>query len=364
MLNFILNLMFGPHPISMGNAYNAYAERVDGIFFNPASASMATRVMLGGFYSQIGYYGGGLVIPNRFISIGIAGVLDTSQNGLIYGVIARNFSGFNIGFGIQYPYTQDSIKPKPHFYGGFSFYFSDYFMFGFTAENLDTPNALKFRFGMQVANYPLPVIGRNLTFTMDLNSSMARDVKSKDLAALGFELTPFYPLFLRIGYTYIPGEGHRLPMGLGLIYVYNTVDILGDVSVNDIQAQSKDKVYTFGLTVKFLGHTVWAESSPKIVEVLPESEASVTRICFRYILPSKVSRWTFNITNRWGKVYKTYWGDDNPPSECIYWHIVDEEGKYIGKGVYYYEFIVRTEDGKIYKRRGGLVNVKKGVKGI
>ncbi len=368
MINLILNLSFGPHPISMGNAYNAYAERVDGIFFNPSAASMASRVMLGGFYSQAGYYGGGLVIPNRFVAIGVAGYLDSTKNGMIYGVLSRNFSGFNIGFGVQYPFSQDTAKKdttlKPHFYGGFSFYFSEYFMFGFTAENIDTPNALKLKFGIQVANYPLPVIGRSLTFTMDLNTTMAREEKSRDLAALGIELAPFYPLFLRIGYNYNPDIGHRLPAGLGILYVYNTVDILGDLSVNDIKAESKDKVYTFGLTVKFFGHTVWAESSPKIIEVIPESEASVTKICFRYILPSKVTRWTFNITNRWGKIYKTYWGDDNPPSECIYWHVVDEEGKYTGPGVYYYDFIVRTEDGRIYKRRGGLVNVKKGVKGI
>jgi hypothetical protein len=204
------------------------------------------------------------------------------------------------------------------------------------------------------------LVGRTLTFTADLSSSMARDVKSKDVGGLGLELAPFYPLFLRAGYSY----DQHIPAGLGLLYVYNTVDILGDVSVNDVKAESKDKVYTFGLTVKFFGHTVWAESSPKIIEVVPGSEASVTRICFRYILPSKVVRWTFNITNRWGKVYKTYWGDDNPPSECIYWHVVDEEGKYVGKGVYFYDFTVKTEDGKIYRRRGGLVNVKEGVKGI
>lgn len=369
MLILIYSLMFGPHPVSMANAYNAYAERVDGIFFNPSAASMATRVMIGGFYSQSGYYGGGIAIPNRFVALGLAGVLDTTRNATVYGVLARNFSGFNIGLGIQYLYIQDtmlkdSLKPRPHVYGGFSFYFSDYFMFGFTAENLDTPNALRLRFGIQVANYPLPVIGRSLTFTMDLNSTMARNVKSQDLASIGMELSPLYPLFLRFGYLYNPDLGHKIPAGLGILYVYNTVDILGDVSVNDIQAQSKDKVYTFGLTVKFFGHTVWAESSPKIVEVIPEAEASVTKICFRYILPSKITKWTFNITNRWGKVYKTYWGDDNPPSECIYWHIVDEEGRYVGKGVYYYDFIVRTEDGKIYKRRGGLVNVKKGVRGI
>ncbi len=363
MINFIFNFMFGPHPISMGSAYNAYPERVDGIFYNPVAASMAARVMLGGFYSQSGYYGGGLVIPNRFISIGVAGVLDTTQRGMIYGVLARNFGGFNIGFGIQYPYDTAS-NLKPHFYGGVGFYFSDYFIFGFTAENLDTPNALGFRFGVQVANYPLPVVGRNLTFTMDINSTMARDVQSQDLAAIGIEFAPIYPLFLRFGYTYAPGEGQKIPVGLGLLYVYNTIDILGDISVNNISSESKDKVYTFGLTVKFFGHTVWAESSPKIIEVIPGSEASVTRICFRYILPSKVSRWTFNITNRWGKVYKTYWGDDAPPSECIYWHVVDEDGRYTGPGVYHYEFIVRTEDGKIYKRRGGLVNVRKGVKGI
>ncbi len=370
MMNFIFGLMVGPHPISMGSAYNAYAERVDGIFFNPSAASMASRVMIGGFYSQVGYYGGGIVIPNRFISIGLAGSIDTTRNGMIYGVLARNFSGFNIGLGIQYPYTSDTSSNKNskfHIYSGFSFYFSDYFMFGFTAENLDTPNALSLRFGIQLANYPLPVIGRNLAMTMDLNSTFARNVKSQDLASIGFELDPFYPLFLRFGYNYNPNDSivkHKIPAGLGLIYVYNTVDILGDISVNDIKAESKNKIWTFGLTVKFFGHTVWAESSPKIIEVLPEAEASVTKICFRYILPSKVSRWTFNITNRWGKIYKTYWGDGPPPSECIYWHVVDEEGKYVGKGVYYYDFIVKTEDGKIYKRRGGLVNVKKGVKGI
>jgi len=87
-----------------------------------------------------------------------------------------------------------------------------------------------------------------------------------------------------------------------------------------------------------------------------------------------VKDWKIEIYDSWGNKLKEYSGkgklpdfvywDGPPPSECIYWHVVDEEGKYVGKGFYYYEFIVRTEDGKIYKRRGGLVNVRKGVKGI
>jgi len=344
----------GPHPLSLGNAYTAYYDRVEAIYYNPAAAAVAPRVMISTYYSGYGYLGGGLVYPNRILSFGFH-ILAPQTYDYISGqvALARSFGTLNLGAGASYThYLNDTITTKPSFYAGVSFSPLDYFMFGFSVFNIDTPAALYSTIGMYVSSIPVPFFGRSLSLFTDMEVRFNSTQREK--FRVGAEFRPIPSLFFRMGYE--GGSGWK--GGLGYLYVFNTTDIYFDLGVDGLFS---NKVYNFGVTVKFLGYDVWVESSPKVIELVPGSEYNVVKVCMRYNLPEEVDKWILKITNRWGKVYKVYYGEGSIPSECIYWQGTDEYGNYVGKGVYYYDFYVKTVSGRIYERKGSLVNIKKGV---
>ncbi len=352
LLVILSQALVGPHPISLANTYTSFYDRTDAVVFNPASPSLAPRLMFGAFYSNEMYYGGGFVFPNRFLSMGLFVSYDTTNTARINFALARSFGTMHLGVGAYMNYnTQADDQPTPHFYAGAAFSPIDNFVFGFSVFNIDTPDILYFKFGLSVYSVPTP-LGRNLTFFADMGVNFNRNATSKELGSLGLEYNLFSSIFLRLGYN----ADRTLSLGLGYIYVYNTVDIHIDASLKN--PQDTNRIYSVGATVKFLGYNVWVESSPKVIEVVPGAEASVTKLCMKYVLPAEVDRWILKITNRWGKVFKTYWGEGDIPDECIFWHAVDEDGNYVGKGVYYYDFYVKTVDGKIFRRKGSVVNIK------
>ncbi len=344
----------GPHSLSLGNAYGAYFDRVEAIVFNPASASIAPRVMfsVNRYFSD--YISGGFVFPNRILSFGVyASTPDDYSYFDIRFVLAKSFGTLNMGAGIQYSYVPQDSTVKPGFYAGVAFSPLDYFMFGFSVFNIDTPAALYSRIGMYVSNIPFPLLGRSLSFYGDMNVSF--NSPSREIFNVGAELRPLPYLFLRLGYD---GSG-GWKGGLGYMYVYNTTDILFDLGVDSLF--SSNRRYAVGITFKFLGYNVWVESSPKVISLVPGAEYNVVKICPRYNLPAEVDRWVLKITGKFGKVYRVYYGENSIPEECIYWQGTDEYGEYVGKGVYFYDFYVKTVDGRVYSRRGSLVNIKKGV---
>ena len=346
----------GPHPLSLGEAYASYYDRVEAIYYNPASAAVAPRVMVSVYHSGYGYNGGGFVYPNRFLSFGLHVLVPQSYE-RISGqfVLARSFGTLNLGAGasLEYPLGDSGTTVEPSFYAGVSFSPLDYFLFGFSVFNIETPESLSSRIGMYVSSIPVPFFGRSLSLYTDMEvkfNSTAREV-----FRVGTEFRPIPSLFFRMGYE--GGSGWK--GGLGYLYVYNTTDIYFDLGADSLF--SDNRIYNFGITVKFLGYDVWVESTPKVIELMPSSEYNVVKVCLRYNLPAEVDRWILKITNRWGKVYKVYYGDGSIPTECIYWQGTDEYGNYVGKGVYFYHFYVKTRDGRIFERRGALVNIKKGV---
>jgi len=349
MLSLYLLSQLGPHSLSVGNAYAAYYERVEAISFNPAAAAIASRAMVSLYYSGYGYYGGGLVYPNRILSFGAH--LAKSSDAL-WGQVAlgRSFGTLNLGLGTSF-YKGDSSTMS--IYAGAAFFPLDYFVFGFGLYDLQKPSQIYTNVGLYVSSIPVPYFGRRLNLYTGMKIFFNSTQREQFNIGLEFQPLPF--LYLRMGRD---GLG-TWKGGLGFVYLTNRSDILLDLGVDSLFSQNR--VYVFGATIKFAGYMVWVESSPKVIELEPGIDYNVVKICMRHNLPEEVEKWVLRITNRWGKEYRVYYGDGPIPDECIYWHGTDEYGNYVKKGVYYYHFIVKGESGKIYERKGGLVNIKKGV---
>ena len=349
MLSLYLLSQIGPHSLSVGNAYAAYYGRVEAISYNPAAAAIASRAMVSLYHSGYGYNGGGFVYPNRILSFGVH--LAKSSD-LLSGQIAigRSFGTLNIGVGTSF-FRGDTSNAS--LYAGAAFFPLDYFVFGFGLYDIHKPSQLYSKVGLYVSSIPVPFFGRSLNLYTSMNVKF--NSREQEQFNVGLEFQPVPYLFLRTGRD---GSG-SWKAGLGFMYVANTSDILLDLGVDSLSSQNR--VYAIGVTVKFLGYTVWVESSPKVIELEPGTDYNVVKICMRHNLPEEVEKWVLRITNRWGKEYKVFYGDGPIPDECIYWHGTDEYGNYVKKGVYYYHFIVKGKSGKIYERKGGLVNIKKGV---
>ena len=337
----------GTHSLSLGNAYGAYFDRAEAIVFNPASAAMVQRIMASANRYLSTYTSGGIVFPNGILPFGFYAVTP-NDFGYVDArfAIARSLGKMSIGMGFSYFYDFQNRTGRDGLYAGAAFVPMDNFAFGFTIFNLSKSDSLYGKVSMNASFF-----GKNINFYGSKDIAFAGGMPEP--FNLGLEIFFLQSLFIRLGYDSRSG----LKGGLGRTYTVNTVDIYLDLGIDSLIHSSRK--YSLGLTLKFLGYYVWVDSDPKTIFLGPGVENNVVKICPRYELPSDIDRWILRITDRLGRVYKAYYGEGSPQG-CLYWHGTDEDGNYVSGGVYYYDFYVKTIDGRVYNRKGGLVKIKKG----
>ncbi|RKX71703.1 hypothetical protein DRP53_00525 [candidate division WOR-3 bacterium] len=382
MAGAIFNYGLYPRSLGMGKAFCAVGGDVEAGYYNPAGLitlksndlRVAHQTLYGGGRLEyLGYsfptkhYGSfGFTIINH----GLEGFysfdenlqsytsFSFSQNCLIfsYSYPIGNFFGFGLNL--------KGISSKLAQYADFGFG-GDLGIFLFPRES--------FSFGVMVHNLLPPRLTMNektdvfpniFRFGGSLRFYDNRILIAADGAQpIGYELNPHFgiefvaiprALTLRAGV-----DGNELSFGGGFKWTYGRLAFGLDYAMlmhhafNYLPANT----HKLGLHIQFGGFRVWLKAKPKIFSPSPLHRENVLWIDLHIHAQRPVKRWQLLIRNELGEVVRTFssWGE---PPKRLTWDGLDDVGRSVSDGDYYYELVVIDERDDVLKYDDFLTTIK------
>ncbi len=390
-----LNNAIAPRSLGMGKAFTAIADDVQACYFNPAGLFQlnAQEVMLA--HSQL--YGA------RLEYVGFA--LPTKEAGT-FAVSLINYGSEGI----------DSRSPENHRYQ--SYFFSenafiaayaynpwDFLGFGgslkLLAKNVSLhsgvgvgadvsallllPRTLgsetpvgRFSFGLVLQNLIQPVLTladvpeyypRNLRAgaavrLLDDRVRFDADVVVTDFAddarrsitphgGIEFEAMPEL-LIPRIGF-----DANEISLGLGVHRTLGKMAIGADYAflLHYRSGYTLAPTHKVGLFLTFAGYRVWIDAQPALFRPTPEDKQNVLWMDVRLMTRANIKRWQVRVKNVFGEVVRSYTGWDTPPLRMT-WDGLDDAGRLVSDGHYYYEIVVVDERNRPLRFSGSLTDVR------
>jgi hypothetical protein len=112
-----------------------------------------------------------------------------------------------------------------------------------------------------------------------------------------------------------------------------------------------------GLSIKFAGFRTWIDASQKLFVPKPGDTRNVLWMDLRIIARRPIKRWQILVKNHLGEIVRTFSGWDKPPSR-IAWDGLDDVGRLVADGKYFYEIIVIDEQNEPIQFSGPLTLIK------
>lgn len=112
-----------------------------------------------------------------------------------------------------------------------------------------------------------------------------------------------------------------------------------------------------GLSIKFAGFRTWIDVSQKLFVPKPEDSRNVLWMDLRIIARRPIKRWQILVKNHLGEILRTFSGWDKPPNR-IAWDGLDDVGRLVADGKYFYEIIVIDEHNEPIQFSGPLTVIK------
>ncbi len=112
-----------------------------------------------------------------------------------------------------------------------------------------------------------------------------------------------------------------------------------------------------GMFIDFAGFRVWIDAQPRVFSPTPENKQNVLWMDVRILSRAPVKRWQILIKNNLGEVVRAYNGWDAPPLRMS-WDGLDDVGRLVSDGRYYYEIVVVDQRDSPLHFSGSLTRVR------
>lgn len=384
-----------PRSLALGKSFVGLADDGEAGYFNPAGLSYQNRMELKIAYSQL--YGSNLEYLNY--------TLPTDK----YGTYAITFLSLN-AFDIESRTIKNELSKSTFFAENVYLLSHGYPLFPFLSigSNLKihTKNifiysdvGIGFDLALYLSCFYPYTFGITLTNLISPNFTLYSEKETykkilkigncyrayKERVKILLDLNLLEDIFQEFSYDYLnPHFGiefeiaenrvvqrigldrNELSLGIGLKNVGKNFSLDIDYAFL-LHYQSKyllSPTHKIGLTFKFGGFHIWAKAFPKYFSPKPESKENLLTINIKYATKGKIKRWQFLIRSELGEIVKTYQGYDEIPTK-LFWDGLDDIGRPVADGKYYYEVtLIDTEEKISLHNTGYLTTIKTtGLKG-
>ena len=381
-----LNYAIAPRSLGMGKAFTAIADDIQACYFNPAGLFQlnAQEVMMA--HSQL--YGArleyvGWALPTRtagtfgvsLLNFGSEGIESRThlnirqqdyffmENALIaayaynpwqhlgFGgnvkLITKNlalYSGVGLGADVS------ALLTLPH-----------PFSFGLVVQNLIQPSlTLLDSVELYPRNLRVGAAVRLVNDRVRLDADVVvSDFSSKSRRSLSphggieFEVLPNV-LIPRVGL-----DANEISLGLGVHKTWGKMAMGADYAFllhhqSDYTLAPTHKV---GVFLTFAGYRVWIDAQPSLFRPTPSDKSNVLWMDVRLMARAGAKRWQVRIKNQYSEVVRTFSGWDAPQPRMT-WDGLDDEGRIVADGHYYYEIVVVDQRNRPLRFSGALTEVR------
>jgi hypothetical protein len=367
----LLNYGMTPRTIAMGKTFTGLADDQEAAYYNPAGlVQLMSHNIKSSYLSLLGTSAGylGYALPTkRFGSLGVSFVYQGSPDIVSYtanGAEAGIYSFYQYCFLFSYAYQPlrmlglglnvKSMISKIAQYGavgigadlGMFLFPRRNFTIGITCQNLLGP---KLTYIDETDEVPITFRGGAALKLYDGRAIIAVDVSKNILdytsiePHVGIEFVPVYPILTLRGGL----DKNFVSAGLGLQQDWNKFSAGIDYAIELHYASSylAPTRHKLGMFVNFGGFRAWVEGSPKKFSPTPGRRENVAWLDLHYKTKRPIERWQLLIRNQYGEVVRTYSGWDAPPLR-LSWDGLDDIGRVVADGKYYYEIIIIDEVGE------------------
>jgi len=378
----LLNYGMTPRSIAIGKAFTGLADDQEAVYYNPAGLTQLLEHNIKSSYlslygAQLGYLGYALP-TRRFGTFGVGviyyaaddidsrdemnnpyGSYRFTQNCVIISYAYQPVIPLGIGTNLKV------ITSKVAQYGaigmggdlGIFLFPRRNFRIGLTCQNILGPKLthyqrtedfpLTFRFGGSLKLYQ----GR-ATIVLDVVKNILSYTRVEP--HVGVEFIPLSSNFILRGGI----DRNFLNAGMGLRNEWRRFSAGLDYSIELHYASSYLLPYRhkIGLYINFGGFRTWVEATPKQFSPTPGRKENVAWLDLHYTTKRKIKRWQLLIKNGYGEIVRTYSGWDDPPLR-LSWDGLDDVGRVVADGKYFYELLLIDERGETLKHADFLVRV-------
>jgi hypothetical protein len=367
----LLNYGMTPRSIAMGKAFTGLADDQEAIYYNPAGLTQLLSHNIKSSYlslfgTQVGYLGYALP-TKKFGSLGLSVIYHGSGDVDSWDANANPHSAFKFTqnyFVFSYAYQMAraigigaNIKlmtSKIAQYGalgmggdlGLLLFPRGNFTFGVACQNLLGPRLthesvteevpITFRTGAALKLYK----GRAI-ISVDVVKNILEYTSVEP--HIGMEFIPVYPLLTLRGGL----DKNHVSVGLGLKNDWNKFSVGIDYAIEFHHASSYLLPYRhkIGVFITFAGFRTWIDAHPNQFSPSPGRKENVAWLDLHYNTKRKIERWQLLIKNQYGEVVRTYSGWEAPPLR-LSWDGLDDIGRVVADGKYYYEILLIDEIGE------------------
>jgi hypothetical protein len=367
----LLNYGLTPRTIALGKAFTGLADDQEAVYYNPAGlVQLLTHDIKTSYLSMLGTNIGylGYALPTRnYGSLGLGVLYHGSGDVESWETSGSPFGTFNFyQYCILFTYAYQPFKilgvgvnakvmaSKISHYGavgmggdiGVFLFPRGTLTFGITCQNLLGP---KLTHNTQTDEVPITFRGGTALKLYGGRAVILVDVAKNVLdytsvePHFGIEYIPIYPILALRGGV----DKTCITAGLGLKKEWNKYSVALDYAVEFNYASSFLVPYRHkvGLEICFGGFRTWVDASPKEFSPTPGRKENVAWLGLHYNTKRPIERWQLLIKNQYGEVVRTYSGWDAPPLR-LSWDGLDDIGRVVSDGKYYYEILLIDELGE------------------
>ncbi len=396
-----LNYGAGPRSLGMGKAFTGIADDAQAVYFNPAGLFQLNAHEVLFTHSQL--YGARMefiayTLPTRefgnfgltILNYGAEGLDSRTTENWKYGptMFAENaymvsyaynplhFLGFggtiklitknlaiysDVGLGADFGVMVKA--PKIFSFGG---------MIQNAIEPILTLNTLADRYPRTLRlGASARLLAERLIIAADLVGPFLRKIDSfgNPTNNLKIDLTPHGG----IEFAFIPGvlihragvDPNEISFGLGVHKAWGKMGIGVDYAflLHHQSGYRLSPTHKLGVFINFSGFRVWIDAQPKLFLPTPKDKENVLWMDIRTMARGPVKRWQILIKNSFGEVVRSFSGWDEPPLR-LWWDGLDDLGRQVADGRYYYEIVVIDRRNSSLRFSGFLTTIRtKGPKG-
>lgn len=242
--------------------------------------------------------------------------------------------------------------------------------FGLTVQNVIQPS-------LQLDRIPevYPRILRLGTAVrlLDGRALIAADIATPlvyDTDSLGYptrKFTPHPEPHGGIEFQLVPGvllqrvgvDGNEISLGLGVHKSWGKMGMGVDYAFL-LHYESKYRLaptHKVGFFMDFSGFRIWVDAVPSKFSPTPEDKQNVLWMDIRLMTRAPIKRWQLLIKNSFGEVVRSYSGWETPPLRMT-WDGLDDAGRLVSDGRYYYEIITVDERNSSLEYSGSLTEIR------
>jgi len=381
-----LNYAIAPRSLGMGKAFTAIADDVQACYFNPAGLVQldAQEVMLA--HSQL--YGArleyvGFALPTReagtfgvsLINYGSEGIDSRSPENYRY----QTYFFAENAFIAAYAYSPWQFLG---FGGNLKLITKNVSLYSGVGVGADVSVLVKlprpFSFGLVLQNLIQPVLTlqdipehypRNLRAgaavrLLDDRVRVDADLVMTDFSSgsrrsilphggIEFELLPDI-LIPRVGL-----DANEIGIGLGVRQTWGKMALGADYAflLHHQSGYTLAPTHKVGVFLSFAGYRVWIDAQPALFRPTPEDKQNVLWMDVRLMARADVKRWQVRVKNVFGEVVRSFSGWDDPQPRMT-WDGLDDAGRLVSDGHYYYEIVVVDERNRPLRFSGSLTEIR------